>query len=482
MPEYRSKYALASKVFKYYTLEDYKELYDVGIFPINDIFEPLFTVDHEILLAYGGRGGGKSDTIAFKLIEECQNSDYFKCYFGRNVYATVRGSFHSTLCSCIELLHLENEFNYSKAPNGSLEIVHIKTGNIFIAFGGDKPDKLKSIKDPTHIVFEEADQFKLEVFTQMGATLRTLRGKNAMYLLFNTEKVNGRHWIARVFFPELVTQGDAIGFDTQKKILKIFCNYTDNYFINQEEYYETLKLNSAGNQHQLEAATKGAWGVELNSNPFFYALRRHQHVGDTEFINKSQYVDLSFDFNHTPMTLIVGQLDPSIKKCKIIDHLSADPHTMHGKTPIEAVCELFLRKYVRTGLVQLSHVRITGDASGKQMKADRRRGEDFYSDIIGYLGVKSSCINLPRKNYLHNVSYKVINRVLYALSNGEFIIDKDLNILLDDLEKAYPAENFSLDKAKKEFGLHALDAFRYLLLLWFTPKDYEKKILYLQKK
>jgi hypothetical protein len=50
------------------------------------------------------------------------------------------------------------------------------------------------------------------------------------------------------------------------------------------------------------------------------------------------------------------------------------------------------------------------------------------------------------------------------------------------LEKAYPGKNFSLDEAKKEFGLHALDAFRYLLLMWFTPKDYEKKILYLQKK
>ena len=479
---YTSKYALASKVFKYFDIESYKDLYDAGVFPINDIFKPIFTEDFDILLAYGGRGGGKSDTVAFQLIEECINSEYFNCYYGRNVFDTVRGSFHKTLITCIELLNLQNEFNYSKAPNGSLEIVHNKTGNTFIAFGGDKPDKLKSIKDPTHIIFEEADQFSLEVFTQMGATLRTLRGKNRMYLLFNTEKVNGRHWIAKVFFPELITEGEAIGFDTNKKILKIFCNYTDNYFINQESYYETLKLNSAGNQHQLEAATKGAWGVELNTNPFFYALRRHQHVGDTESINKSQYVDLSFDFNHTPMTLIVGQLDVSIKKAKIIDHISADPQTMHGKTPIEAVCELFLRKYVYTGLVQLSHIRITGDASGKQMKADRRRGEDFYSDIIKYLGVRHTVINLPRKNFLHATSYKIINRVFYGLNQGELVINSNLSILLDDLEKAYPGKNFSLDEAKKEFGLHALDAFRYLLLMWFTPKDYEKKILYLQKK
>ena len=71
---YSSKYALASKVFKYFDIESYKELYDVGVFPINDIFKPIFTEYFDILLAYGGRGGGKSDTVAFQLIEECINS------------------------------------------------------------------------------------------------------------------------------------------------------------------------------------------------------------------------------------------------------------------------------------------------------------------------------------------------------------------------------------------------------------------------
>ena len=478
---YQSKYALASKVFEYYTLENYKELYDASIFPINDVFQPLFTKDFDVFLGFGGRGGGKTDHVAYHLIEECINDPYFSCYYGRNVFDTVRGSFHSTLITCIELLHLESEFTYSKAPNGTLEILHNKTGNKFTAFGGDKPDKLKSIKDPTHIVFEEADQFSLEVFTQMGATLRTLRGKNRMYLIFNTEKVNGRHWLARVFFPELLTEGDGIGFDTNKRILKIFCNYTDNYFIDQETYYETLKLNSAGNQHQLEAATRGAWGVELNGNPFFYALRKDLHVGNAKYILQNTYMDLSFDFNHTPMTLIVGMFNKIQGQALVIDHISADPNTLEGKTPIEAVCEIFIKRYLLTGLVQLNNIRVTGDASGTHKTASRRRGEDFYTDILKYLGLKRSALILPKKNYLHKTSYEVINKVLYSFINGELIIDEDLHILLDDLVKAYPAENYSLDKAKKEYGLHALDAFRYLMLLWFNPKDYLKTIEYILK-
>lgn len=481
---YQSKYALASIVFNKldYNLNNFKELYNIGIFPINDVFQPLFEYEFDICLAYGGRGGGKSDTIAFHLIEECINEDYFKCYYGRNVFDTVRGSFHSVLISAIELLHLENEFSYSKQSNGSLDIIHKRTGNSFIAFGGDKPDKLKSIKDPTHIVFEEADQFKLEVFTQMGATLRTTRGKNRMYLIFNTEKVNERHWIRRVFFPELSTEEQGDEFKTNKRILKIFCNYTDNYFINQKSYYEQLKLNSAGNHHQLEASANGAWGVEINKNPFFYAFDTNSHVGNAKYVTNKRHIDLSFDFNHTPVTLIVGQYDDINGQARVFDHIQADPFTIKDKTPIEAVCHIFYEKYIKTGDIPLNTIRITGDASGTQKKADRRRGEDFYTDILKYLGLKRSALYLPKKNYLHHTSYEIINKVLNALRNDIFIIDKDLVFLIEEIQKAYPGKNYSLEDAKKEFGLHALDAWRYLMLLWFTPKDYLKAIEKLTRK
>lgn len=480
---YQSKYVLASKVFEHFDKETFKSLYALCIFPINDVFEPLFTEEFDIAPLFGGRGGGKSDTVAYHLLEECENEKYFKCYYGRNVFDTVRESFHAVLISAIEILGKENDYIYSKTSTGSLNIIHKRTGNKFVAFGGDKPDKLKSIKDPTHIVFEEADQFSLEVFTQMGATLRTERGKNRMYLIFNTEKVRESHWIRKVFFPELSKKTQDEAFKTNKKILKIFANYTDNYFINQEAYLEQLKLNAAGNHHQLEAAANGAWGVEINQNPFFYAFDRDFHVGNAKYINKNRYVDLSFDFNHTPMTLIVGQLDDMNKQVRVFDHIQADPNTLKDKTPIEAVCQLFINKYITTGLVPLNIIRVTGDASGKQKKSDRRRGEDFFSDILKYLGLRSGSLYLPRKNYEHKTSYNVINRVLYGLKNDDFVIDTELLFLIEEIEKAYPSDdNFSLDKAKKEFGLHALDAWRYLMLLWFTPSDYQKKLMYLTKK
>lgn len=468
---YDSDYLLASKFFGLYNLSDLPKIYTQKVFPVNDVFEPLFKKDFDIFLSFGGRGSGKSDTVAFHLIEECIHEPYFFCAYGRNVHDTVRNSVHSTLVTIIELLGYQEDFTYSKSPNGSLDITH-KNGNRFIAYGGDKPDKLKSIKDPTHILMEEADQFSLEAFGQLGATLRTQRGKNRMYLLFNTEKVNKSHWIRKVFFSD-----ESSELVSTKKVLKIFCNYTDNYFIDQAEYYEQLKLNVAGNAHRLEAVARGAWGVDVNQNPFFYNLDGDLHLHDNIELSKDSYFDLSFDFNHTPTTLILGQLDYKEKTAKIIDHISTTPESLRGLTPIQSACQIFVNKYIDTGLIQRHQIRITGDASGTQRKADRIKGENFYKDIERALGVRRSQIYLPKANYPHKVSYEIINRVLFELKDN-FKIDSSLQILLDDLNNSYPDEKLSLDSAKKEFGLHATDAFRYLCLLWFSPKlkEYEKTI------
>lgn len=469
------RYLLASRTLIHYPVDELGALYEFGFFPINDVFEPLFTEDFDIFLGYGGRGGGKSDTVAYHLLQECLDEEYFKCYYGRNVHDTIRGTIHDTIVTSIETLGLQDLFSYSKQPNGSLDII-CKNGNVFRPFGGDKPDKLKSIKDPTHIWMEEADQFSLDVFTQLGATLRTLRGKNRMYLTFNTEKVYATHWLRQIFFPEM--QVSTIDFETSKRILKIFVNYTDNYFIDREAYFEQLKLNSAGNMHQLEASSKGAWGVEMNADPFFYAFNDYLHLGKAMYINQSRYVDISFDFNHTPMTMVVGQYDDENGQVRVFDHIQADINTLDNTTPIDAICRIFIAKYISTGLVARNRIRVTGDASGKAQKADRRRGEDFFTDILKALGLPLGSLHLPRKNYYHDTTYKVINKVMFELNEGQMVIDEDLLFLINDVKKAYNP----LDKAKKEYGLHAVDAFRYLMMLWFEPKDYERKILLIKKK
>jgi len=149
-------------------------------------------------------------------------------------------------------------------------------------------------------------------------------------------------------------------------------------------------------------------------------------------------------------------------------------------TPIEAACEIFRRRYIATGLVQIGQVRVTGDASGQQRKADRRADENFFVDILKALGLRRNAMKVPKANPLHRESYEMINYILSQLQGGQLVIDQSLSILLSEIESAYPDEKLSLDKAKKELGLHAVDAWRYLLHLWFDPRKYKEQVLYLK--
>src|SRR5690606_8077333 len=123
-----------------------------GIIPVNDVFLPLWHDDRTDLISIirGGRGGGKSEAVADNLLDQCRSQDYFKCYYGRKVFETVRGSQFDTLIHSIRKNYWQREFHFSEANTSSMVITHRRTGNKFMPFGSDKAVKLKSIKDPTH--------------------------------------------------------------------------------------------------------------------------------------------------------------------------------------------------------------------------------------------------------------------------------------------------------------------------------------------
>src|SRR5690606_4682714 len=129
---------------------------------------------------------GKSEAVFDKLINDCLESEYFRCYYGRKIFDTVRGSCFKTIIECLKKMNLAHLFNFSEADNSSMVITCKTNRNQFIPFGGDKADKLKSIKDPTHIVCEEFDQFDFKDFKDLYPTLRTERGANVFYGMFNT--------------------------------------------------------------------------------------------------------------------------------------------------------------------------------------------------------------------------------------------------------------------------------------------------------
>jgi PBSX family phage terminase large subunit len=164
-------------------------------FPCNDVFIPDWNSIADILLLIGGYGGGKSQFVVANLLNRQMNDKYYRLYYGRKVYDTVRASCFDTFCDTIEYFKLEDEFEYSRKEKSSMVIKSKVNRNFARPFVIDKADKVKSIKDPSHIWMEEADQFTSADFGLLLSRLRTSKTKTQLILTCNTEKLRPEHWI-----------------------------------------------------------------------------------------------------------------------------------------------------------------------------------------------------------------------------------------------------------------------------------------------
>lgn len=423
----------------------------------------IWTLLFDILLLFGGRGGGKSEAVCDKLLDDCLNEEYFKCYYGRKVFDTVRGSCFATLVYCIKKNKIEHLFRFSEAENSSMIITCRKNGNQFIPFGSDKADKLKSIKDPTHIWCEEFDQFDFDDFKDLYPTLRTQRGANKLIGTFNTHGVMMAHWIIKIFFPDLYEglDKDEIKVDKLtegKKIEKLFVNFTDNYFIDQEKYRQNLWLSAAGSQDIFEGIANGAWGILPNDSPWAFAFDKKKHVGECK-LNKAHPVYLSWDFNRNPMACNVIQwYDNHVYVLEVIKK---------PKTGVDAMCDYI--KLFYSGCLFI----VTGDYSGQTQTSLFQEQVTHYSLIKSYLNLADGQLRIkPNPKLAKNSTH--VNCIL-AFYNVT-IDRKKAHPLIYDMENVKRLADGSILKLDREDPTQqsdSLDGFRYfcnIFLDWFKPQ------------
>lgn len=163
----------------------------------NDIYLPVFQTKKRRVILYGSRDTGKSHFIAQKLVYDCINLSYFKCALIRRYSNTIKETMWSKVISVIDQFGLGVDFHYTEKP---IQIIHKPTGNKFIGIGMDDPDKSKSLNDPTHAWYEEADQIKESDFDTFTLGLRNNKGISIReFISFNAG--NPKHWIVEKFFP-----------------------------------------------------------------------------------------------------------------------------------------------------------------------------------------------------------------------------------------------------------------------------------------
>lgn len=414
------------------TDEEKAALIVAGMVPINDVFFDLWDDESKIKLLYGGYGSGKSDYEATWLVNECRKPGYFKLFFGRKVEDKVRESCHSKLVSIIERQKLEHEFSYSKQPNGSMLIIHKATGNSMHPFGAASPDDMKSVDDPTHIWMEEADQFTDKDLQVLLSRLRTPRAKHHLILTFNTVSVLPGHWILRYFFPEECPDSeDNAGIEELKRALaavktkKVFCNYTDNYFQDQEEYYNTLVIASGGDQVLLKAIASGAWGATRTGQEF-YPQFSNVPITDTGYIPELP-LHISFDDNVNPY-LPCGIFQLYGKRLVLIDEIAGRP----PNNRISKVTAEIIRRYPN----HTAGMFIYGDATASKDDTKLEDGYDFFRLITDALKQYHPKKRVSKSNPSVVMRGNFINTVFDMHFDGcEFEVNKKCSNTINDFSR-----------------------------------------------
>lgn len=424
-------------------------LIDNGAVPVNDVFFDLWDDYSKILLLYGGYGSGKSVFIVDKLLKHCLNDDYFRCFYGRKIHDTVRISVFATLCDRIEELHLTHLFSYSRADNSSMVIRCRANGNAFFPFGADNADKLKSVKDPSHIFCEEMDQFTEKDFGVLLSRLRTTKVPTQFIGAFNTTAVTDGHWIKQALFSESTSY-------SKYSLRKCFCNYTDNYFINREEYEQTLWISAAFNETKFREISGGEWGSEQKDNLFIYAFRPkdvpnrkpgYSHLVEGLEVDYNLPLYVSFDFNVDPCTALICQHASDRSWISIIDEIRL------AQSDVYEVCDRIKTNYPGAFII------VTGDASGRNRSAMTRGSKNYYFIIKQDLELNNNRFKLPSENPSHKNSRALTNS-LFA-KHPALVIDKRCKYLIEDLQNMTADDEGGIADNKDAHKGHLMDCLRY---------------------
>jgi phage terminase large subunit len=419
---------------------------------VNDIYIPLINNQSRFLILYGGAGSGKSNFAAFKIIKRILSEKGHKFLCLRKISNTIKDSIFAELQAAISDQEVEHEFIINKTEHS---FKHIPTGNMILCKGLDEPNKIKSIKGITGMWLEEASEFDENDLDQLDIRIRGEKENYVQYIItFNP--IDETHWLKKRFFDKNDPQATTC-----------HSTYLNNFFLTDEDG-ERLRSLKDRNELYYDIYCLGKWGIVDKSNKFMYAFNSSKHViPQLEYIpNPRLPLLISFDFNVSPMTCIIGQ-QISEMKAIIFDEMELD----NGST--EELSEIAKAKYIKW----LGDIDITGDATGRNREKATRGNINQYRVIKEVLGLDDRNILVRRKNLALKDSKVLCNSVL---QHAEMLITANCEKTIRDVTFATIKVNpmtKKMDVIKTELeGRHFFDNYRYFIGACFpdfikNPKD-----------
>lgn len=396
-----------------------------------DVFLPcyrsLLATQSNLNFLWGGRDSGKSYFIAQKLIMDCLSLNYFRCILIKKTAESIKDSQWQVIKDICEEWGVSHLFEFKVSP---LEIV-CANGNKFIARGCDKPEKLKSISNPSHAWYEEGNQLTEADYIVATTTLRSSQGDVQEWFSFNPEAEDDYEtfWLYKTYFKDHCEKGEFTFDGTHTLKLPDGTEFTLKYSSTHSVYqdnekvppsriarHELLKLT---NPYYYKVFTLGQWGRKISGGEFYKCYSAAKHIQKTEY-DPTLPIHMAFDFNVNPyMTCLIWQVKG--KKCMQINEILLT----HPRNTSLAVCSEFKRLYPshNAGLF------IYGDPSGlKQSTADettvRVKEKDYseFNKIMSDLSKYHPSQRVPRAYPPVKDRGNFINTILEAEYEGIEII------------------------------------------------------------
>lgn len=438
---------------------------------INDKFVPLTKCTDRFIILYGSRGSSKSDYVAKKLVSNCLTHKYFKCILYRNTYNTIQESSYENIKQTIVSLGLESLFRFRINPLGIVCV----NGNRFIARGGDDPGKIKSLKDPTCVWYEE-DVPNEDDFATISLSIRSGKADVLQeFFTLNPEVVGDytENWFWKRFFRghndlsyRTTTSIEVEGREVVYSVTTHHSTYQDNRWLPDavKAQIESYKLT---NPYKYSVYAKGLWTMKETGGNFYKLFRRMNNAADVKY-DKNMPLHISFDFNVNPyITLTIWQLEGN-KAWQIDEICMTTPNNKTGK-----LCDEFANRYRahQAGLF------IYGDPSGIAEDTRLEKGYNDFTIIQGALKDFKPSLRIFRAAPPVSMRGNWINEVFDHNEDGlTFIIGNNCANSIADymyLKEASDGTKAKIKEKNKETGVtferygHTSDANDYLLCYAF---------------
>lgn len=432
------------------------------------IYQPMRLANADIKILYGGRDSGKSYHFACELVEEIllAPAGKFKCVFARKTFKSIRDSQYELVKSVINDWGLSQFFTF----RSQICEIEFYNGNKFISRGCDDPQNIKSVVNPTHAWYEEANQMELSDYTTVSTTLRGNDVDVKEYISFNPE-CDGDYrnfWIYKNWFSHTTEKSFQWNYtvttdagSVTRRVYVVHSTYRDNPFCTptRSAKLEDLKFT---NPYYYRVYCLGEWGVRENKSPAIVTFVREKHVGKT-VREMGQPVYLSFDFNRNPMCCSVIQF--SGNKVRWLEVIKIP------NSNIEQMCDQIMLRYPYAIYI------CCGDYAGNQQRAEITNTDynTYWKIIKAKLRLTDGQLQyVPNPKVEDNLG--LVNHCLYHL---DVVFDEEkCQPAIFDMQFAELQADGKLRKGDRNDPtqqLDVLDTIRYFFNRYFSHMSRVKK-------